>query len=269
MTTQARCTLSDLLVVEETGENRYRADVVVTEPFSLYGGQLAAQALLAAGLTVPERQLPHSLHAAYLRPGDTTRPVDFEVERTRDGISFGARRVVARQHGRVVFTMSASFHEPSAGQDTQLGDAPAPTPPEESEPFEMRRFPLIEWRLPAQTQPWGRGLPTRLWARAKDTLPGSPLLDACALTYVSDVSTGISGVSGGGRYAGITLDHAVWFHRPVSFDSWVLLDMVPRTVAQGRGWYSGGMYTAEGTLAASLAQETLFPPVRSGDSRGA
>ncbi|MEU4997965.1 acyl-CoA thioesterase domain-containing protein [Streptomyces sp. NPDC021622] len=260
MTTQAQCTLSDLLVLDKTAEDSYQAPVVVEESFPLYGGQIAAQALLAAGLTVSGRQLPRSLHAAYLLPGDTTAPVDFEVERDRDGLSFSARRVVARQHGRTVFTMSASFHEPSAGQDTQLGEHPAPTPPEESEPFEMGRFPLLEWRLPAQTQPWGRGRPTRLWARTKDTLPQNPLLDACALTYLSDVSTGISGVSGGGKYAGITLDHTVWFHRQVSFDSWILLDMIPKTVAQGRGWYTGGMYTTEGTLAASLAQETLFPP---------
>ncbi|MEV0319713.1 acyl-CoA thioesterase [Streptomyces sp. NPDC050658] len=261
MTTQARCTLSDLLVLEETAPDHYRAPVIVKEDFSLYGGQLAAQALLAAGLTVAERQLPHALHGAYLLPGDTATPVDFEVERERDGISFAARRVVARQRGRKIFTMTASFTEPSAGQDTQLGEWQDPTPPDASDPFALGRFPLLEWRRPAQTQPWGRGLPTRLWARTKDPLPESPLLDACALTYLSDASTGISGVSGGGRYAGISLDHALWFHRPVRFDSWILLDLVPRTVANGRGWYTGGMYTTEGTLAASFAQETLFPPV--------
>ncbi|MEE1754770.1 acyl-CoA thioesterase [Streptomyces sp. SP18CS02] len=259
--------LAALLALTETGEDRFRADVVVREPFPLYGGQVAAQALLATGLTVSADRIPHSLHASYLAAGDTSRAVDFRVERDRDGHFFSSRRVTAEQDGKAFFTMTASFHRPARGRDAQLEPAPKATPPDDSAPFDMARLPWIEWRLPRQAQPWGRGLPTRVWARPREGVTGTPLLQACALAYVSDVSTGVSGVEGGGRGAGITLDHSLWFHRPARFDSWMLLDMVPRTVAHGRGWYSGGIYSADGVLVASLAQETLFPPVRKPKSR--
>ncbi|WP_289009437.1 acyl-CoA thioesterase domain-containing protein [uncultured Thermomonospora sp.] len=254
--------LLELLDLEEIDRDLYRAATVFDDPPRLYGGQVAAQALRAAGGTVPQGRVPHSLHGYYLRAGDAARPTIFRVERDRDGRSFSARRVVALQGGEVIFNMSVSFHTPQPGVDRQVHPAPEAPAPEGLAPTTLPRLQSVECRLPPQPSPtrW----PTRFWARCTDALPDDDLVHACVLTYLSDISTGLAAIeSDGPEMPGASLDHAVWFHRPVRMDEWVLMDLVPHTVAGGRGWYTGTLHTARGVLVASLAQEALFRAPRS------
>jgi acyl-CoA thioesterase-2 len=258
--------LLDLLDIEEIEQDLYRASAVFDEPFPLYGGQVAAQALLAAGRTVAPDRAPHSLHGYYLRGGASAKPTVFRVERDRDGRSYSARRVVAIQDGEVIFNLSASFSVPEPGVDREVDPAPEVPRPAELRATELPRLRSTESRLPPQPHP-GVEWPTRFWARCTLDLPDSPLVHACVLTYLSDISSGLLALHDGVGATGPSLDHAVWFHRPARLDDWVLLDLVPHTVAGARGWYTGTVRRADGTLAASLAQESLFrsqPPPRNG-----
>jgi len=247
----------DLLDLEYIEENLYRACGVSGEPRRLYGGQVAAQALYAAGRTVPAERLPHSLHGYFLRQGSSVRPTVFQVERDRDGHSFSARRVVAIQEGEVILNMSASFAVPQAGADR---DAAAP---------ELSvRDPLPRWSLPrhpsfeVRTADTGRRLPVRFWLRAAVELPADPLLHAAVLTYASDLSTGLVALEDDEAEAGPSLDHAVWFHRPARMDDWTWHELEPHAVSGGRGWYTGAVYAADGSRVASIAQEQLFRTLR-------
>lgn len=244
--------------------DHFRADPIVEEPYSLYGGQVTAQALWAAGLTVPTGLHPHSLHAYFLRAGDTTQPVDFRVHRDRDGRRYSARRVVASQGGKPILTLSASFQTASTDRavvDLQASGAPETEPPSEAEVFPLARLDLVEWRLPEPVvrQPIRRQ-PARLWARARDPLPQDRLVRACVLAYFSDASTGLYQLDEGGPGSAVTLDHAVWFHRDPRWDEFVLMDLIPLSISEGRGLYRGAIYAEDGRLLASLTQESLFPP---------
>jgi acyl-CoA thioesterase-2 len=252
-------TLLDVLDLEEIDRDLYRSTLVTPDRFALYGGQVAAQALHAAGLTVPDGRLPHSLHGYFLRSGDARRPAVFRVDRDRDGRSFSARRVVAVQGGDVVFSMAASFAVPGEGPDHAVQPAPDAEPPEALADHPMPRLFGMEVRQPAQPLAGGHW-PTRLWARSRDRLPDSPLVHACALTFLSDIGTGLAPLGGDGVWPGPSLDHAVWFHRPARMDDWVLMDLQPGTVANGRGFYRGAVTTEDGALAASFVQESLFRP---------
>jgi acyl-CoA thioesterase II len=252
-------TVLDVLTLEEIDRDLYRSTLVFADPFPLYGGQVAAQALHAAGRTVPEGRLPHSLHGYFLRSGDAARPTVFRVDRDRDGGSFSARRVVALQGGEVIFSMSASFQGPGAGPDVQVVEAPGTEDPDDAGPLTVPRLFSMEGRRPAQPFPQAH-FPTRFWSRATVPLPDDELLHACVLTYLSDIGTGLSALPDDQASPGPTLDHAVWFHRAARLDEWVLMDMLPRSVAGGRGWYTGSVFTRSGVLAASFVQETLFRP---------
>ncbi len=227
-------TIVDLLELEELDQDLYWALTVFEDPYSLYGGQVAAQALLAAGRTVPDGRVPHSLHGYYLRSGDASRPTIFRVERDRDGRSFSARRVVAVQGGKVIFNMSASFQVPEDGDDHQVNPMPDAGDPNTAEELRLARLFSIEGRLPKQPYE-NTGWPTRVWARSTIALPDDRLLHACALTYLSDIFTGLAAFPGGAVHSGASLDHVVWFHRPIRMDDWVLLDLVPHSVAGGAG----------------------------------
>ena len=253
----------DLLGLEEIDRDLYRATSVFNDPFPLYGGQVAAQALRAAGLTVPAGSHPHSLHGYYLRSGDAARPTIFRVDRDRDGRSYAARRVVAVQGGEVIFNMSASFHLAEEGVDRDLLPAPDVPRPEGLPSVSLPRLFSMESRLPPTPHP-GTTLPTRFWARCTADLPADPLIHACVLTYLSDIYTGLAPYHDATVASGSSLDHAVWFHRPARLDEWVLMDLVPHSIAGGRGFYSGTIRTAGGTLAASIAQEALFRARRPG-----
>lgn len=247
----------DLLDLEELDRDLYRGTLVFDDPYPLYGGQVAAQALRAAGGTVPEGRLPHSLHGYFLRGGDAARPTIFRVDRDRDGRSFSARRVVAIQGGEVIFNMSVSFQRPADDVDRQVHPAPEAPEPRTLPASPVPRLFSMESRVPPQ--PYAAAdFPTRLWSRCTAPLPDDDLLHACVLTYLSDISSGLIGLHDGPARSGSSLDHAVWFHRPVRMDDWVLMDLVPQTVAAGRGWYTGTIHTGGGVLAASLTQEVLF-----------
>ncbi|HKG52331.1 MAG TPA: acyl-CoA thioesterase domain-containing protein [Actinomycetales bacterium] len=252
--------LFDVLELEEIDRDLYRSTLVFPDPYPLYGGQVAAQALLAAGRTVPADRLPHSLHGYFLRSGDAQRPTVFRVDRDRDGRSYSARRVVAVQGGEVVFSMSASFSVEEEGPDLVASPPPEVQPPDELSSYEVPRLFSMEGRLPEQPLDVARHWPTRFWARSRLSLPDDRLVHASVLTYLSDIGTGLSAFPQEGSSPGPSLDHALWFHRPVRLDDWVLMDLVPRSVARGRGWYTGEVLAADGTLAASFTQEALFRP---------
>ncbi|MGY2084037.1 acyl-CoA thioesterase [Blastococcus sp. SYSU DS0539] len=259
--TAAEASVLDVLALEEIDRDLYRSTLLFSDPFPLYGGQVAAQALYAAGRTVGADRLPHSLHGYFLRSGDAARPTIFRVDRDRDGGSFSARRVVAIQGGEVIFSMSASFHVPGPGPDHQVQETPTVEAPDALPRFDMPRLFSMEARRPEQPFPAAHW-PTRFWARATVALPDDPLVHACVLTYLSDIGTGLSALPDDEAAPGPSLDHAVWFHRHVRLDDWALMDMVPRTVSGGRGWYTGSITTPGGVLAASFTQETLFRPGR-------
>jgi acyl-CoA thioesterase-2 len=255
-----RPTVLDVLRLEQIDRDLYRSTLVFSDPFPLYGGQVAAQALFAAGGTVSEDRLPHSLHGYFLRSGDAARPTVFHVDRDRDGRSFSARRVVAVQGGEVIFNMSASFQAPGDGPDSQVQEPPDAERPEDSESLDLPRLFSMEGRRPSQPYR-ATSWPTRFWARATVALPPDDhLMHSCVLTYLSDIGTGLSALPDDEAAPGPSLDHAVWFHRRVRLDDWVLMDMRPVSVAGGRGWYAGSVTTADGGLAASFVQETLFRP---------
>lgn len=218
---------------------------------------MAAQALAAAGLTVDPERRPHSLHGYFLRPGRTDLPMTLEVSRDRDGRSFSARRVVALQEGEVVLNLSSSFALPEEGDDNQLAGKAPVSPPRELQTALRADVASIEMGVPQQPVE-GLRWPMRMWLRCAVPLPDDPLVHACVLTYVSDLSSGLASLMSEAMTRATTLDHALWFHRPVRLDEWVLQDLRPGSTAAGRGWYSGSLHDEQGVHVASLTQETLF-----------
>lgn len=250
-------TLRQVLELEEVDRDLYRAGFVMPDPMALYGGQVAAQALRAAGLTVSPDRAPHSLHGYFLRAGDAERPTVFVVHRDRDGGSYSSRRVEARQDGEVIFSMAASFHVHEEAVEHQHETMPEVTAPAAGEPVGLPRLVSFEGRAvpqPFPETPW----PTRFWSRTTADLGDDPLLQACALAYLSDISSGLAPWSDEHSLPGASLDHAVWFHRPVRVQDWLLLDLAPHIVARGRGWYSGTVWDEHGRIVASTVQESLF-----------
>jgi acyl-CoA thioesterase-2 len=251
----------ELLALEQIEPDLFRAAAVFDDPYPLYGGQVAAQALRAAGLTVPAGRHPHSLHCYFLRGGSATMPTDLTVERDRDGRSYSARRVVARQDGKTIFTLSASFHVPEDGPDHTVGAMPSTEGPDGLGEYAVPRLASMRGRMPPQPHPEA-AWPTRFWTRCTAPLPDDPSWHAAILTYVSDISTGLVSLETSEHLAGSSLDHSVWFHRPIRMDDWVLVDKLPGSVSRGRGWYTGTVHGRDGTHAASFAQEGLFRPTQ-------
>ena len=250
----------------------------------VFGGQVAGQALVAAARTVdPEHGQVNSLHAYFLRPGDPTIPILYEVDRIRDGRSFTTRRVVAIQHGRAIFNMSASFHRQEQGLEHQL---PMPdVPPPESlgrltdiDESLLARAPAKLRRVLAHTRPFDTRMiepidplhPQKrppqqyIWIRTADRMPDDDGLHRCMLAYLSDyyfIATamlphGVSLLDGNMQVA--SLDHAMWFHRPFRVDEWLLLAYESPTASGGRGFARGSIYSRDGRLVASTAQEGLI-----------
>jgi len=247
----------------------------------VFGGQVAGQALIAAGRTVPEDRPVHSLHAYFLRPGDPCVPIVYTVDRLRDGRSFTTRRVVAVQHGRPIFNLSASFHtaEPGVEHSTPAPDVPAPdtlpTIGERVAPYVDSIGPF--WLQPraidlryVEDPPWaaragGPGEPrSRVWLRAAGRLPDDPLLHVCTLAYASDITLLdpallAHGVAWGmDEVFGASLDHAMWFHRPFRADEWLLYDQESTSAAGARALGTGRIFTADGRHVASVVQEGLL-----------
>jgi acyl-CoA thioesterase-2 len=250
--------LVELLTLEQVEVDLFRAGVVYDDPWSLYGGQVAAQALRAAAHTVGDDRLPHSLHGYFLSPGDASRPVLFKVHRDRDGRSYSNRRVVAIQNGRVILNLTASFQTPEQDSDWQAHAMPQVTPPDDDACVAAEtRMLAVDVRIPPQESAelaW----PARSWMRVSSPL-GDAVEHACALAYLSDFFTGLGNAPGAASAGGLTsLDHAVWFHRPARLDDWVLMDLLPESTAGGRGMYTGRIWSRDGRLVAGLAQESLF-----------
>lgn len=254
--------LSELLDVRPDGADRFVSTLQFDEPWPVYGGQIAAQALLAAAATVPDGRLPHSLHGYFLRGGDSAAVTSYDVDRDRDGRSFSARRVTARQAGDVIFTASLSFHVSEPGPDVHLEALPADaSAPQESRWSPVPRLSAIEW-IPEREFDGMRLWPSRYWARLADPVDDDPVTLAAALTYASDISCAYDLLGETGGWPGSSVDHAIWFHRPLTVDQPWLLDLTSPTVAGGRGWYRGSIYDLDGRLVASIAQETLYRPPR-------
>jgi acyl-CoA thioesterase-2 len=275
--------LVKLLDLEPIEVNIFRGVSPDEDRQRVFGGQVAAQALMAAGRTV-ERGRVHSLHSYFLRPGDPTVPILYEVDRIRDGRSFTTRRVVAIQHGRAIFNVQVSFHVDEVGAfDHQFPMPEAPDPeqlPTLSERLEPLRNQLSEWFAkphPIDQRhigelPWMQHEPgpprQRLWIRADGDLPDDPLLHSCIATYASDMSLFDTMLAphvvnwDDAAFMGASLDHCMWFHRPFRADGWLLFDMDSPSASGARGLARGFLFTREGTLVVSMVQEGLMRLVK-------
>jgi acyl-CoA thioesterase-2 len=248
----------------------------------VFGGQVAGQALVAAGRTVPADRPVHSLHAYFIRPGDPAVPLIYLVDRVRDGRSFTTRRVSAVQHGKTIFTLSASFHlrEPGVEHARRMPDVPSPdelpTAAERirqqfgddaaqwsaSNPIDIRYLGPMTFE--AAGDPALRVTESLAWIRADGELPDDELLHVCLVTYASDMTLLDSvllanGLAwGDGRTAGASLDHAMWFHRPFRADRWLLYVQESPVASGARGLARGELYTSEGELVVSVVQEGLI-----------
>ena len=252
--------LLDVLTLERIEADLFRSRVLYENAFGLYGGQVAAQALRAAAETVARDRHPHSLHGYFLSRGDPSRQVLLMVNRDRDGRSYSNRRVIAVQNGVVIFNMAASFQVAEDGPDYQAHAMPAVAAPDDLPGLPGRTRMLgIEIRVPEQASA-GQEWPSRVWMRTQERLDGATM-HACGLTYISDMFTGLAAVPGIDPVGPVTsIDHAVWFHRRVALDDWVLMDLLPESAAGGRGMYTGRIFCRDGALAAGIAQESLFRP---------
>jgi acyl-CoA thioesterase II len=248
----------------------------------VFGGQVAGQALVAAGRTVPEDRAVHSLHAYFIRPGDPAVPLVYLVDRVRDGRSFTTRRVSAIQHGKTIFTLSASFHrdEPGPSHAIAMPQVPAPesVPPTadrlealtgtpahsffRENPIDLRVIGPLTYE--AQHDPSLRTDRNLVWLRADGELPDDPLLHVCLMTYASDMTLldtvllrhGLSWADG--RTSGASLDHAMWFHRPFRADRWLLYVQDSPSATGARGLARGEVFTQDGELVVSVVQEGLI-----------
>jgi acyl-CoA thioesterase II len=230
---------------------------------AIYGGQVAAQALRAAGFTVPEGRLPHSLHGYFLRRGDPTAPVVFKVDRDRDGKSFSARRVAAMQFGEVIWDMACSFAEPVDGTEFTPPIRSGIASPEACVLHQEDWCPLVEIRV--VPHPLGKELPPRtndrVWTKVRVPVPNDPMLHACLVAFMSDIGAGFGEVAGPGiPLFGPSLDFSVWFHGTSQADEWILFECSPLKVGGHRGLYRGSAHAIDGKLVAMIAQEMLLRP---------
>lgn len=269
--------LLHLLELERIEDNIFRGESRDIGSPQVYGGQVLGQALKAAYATVDGDRVVHSLHAYFLRRGDFNAPIVYFVDRSRDGHSFTSRRVTAIQHGEQIFHLSASFQRPEPGLEHQ--DAMPGVPPPESLPavdllpqlparmpesmrqFHLRSRPFESRMVPAATAtPSGQSL----WIRAVDRLPDDDALHRCLLAYASDFymmpTATLQHALDPARqqFLMASIDHAMWFHRPVRVDEWLLCVTDSPSASGARGFTRGSVYTRSGRLVASMAQEGLM-----------
>ena len=288
--------VEDLLAtldLEPLEHNLFRGRSLATGRTRVFGGQVIAQALVAATRTVEAARPPHSLHAYFLLGGDPDVPILYEVDRIRDGRSFTTRRVVAIQHGRAIFALSASFQADEPGFDhgaampevpgpedlPDLGDVPGEalsqggSLPESVRAFLARERPIelrpVELGRYASREP---GPPRfHVWFRAAGPLPDDPAIHRCVLAYASDMMLLDAALVPHGRTVfepeimAASLDHALWFHRPFRADDWLLYAQDTPSASGARGFSRGLVFTRGGTLVASVAQEGLVRTRRETD----
>jgi acyl-CoA thioesterase II len=275
--------LIQLLQVERLEDNLFRGQSHDIGAPQVFGGQVLGQALNAAYGTIDPARTAHSLHAYFLVRGDFNAPIVYFVDRSRDGHSFSSRRVTAIQHGEQIFHMACSFQVPEEGMEHQLSMPGVPAPeslpdatqlPQETlenmprkmrefysreRPFEFRLVEPVSLRRPPRLPP-----AQHIWIRAVDRLPDSDALHRCMLSYVSDyylLSTAtlphaLNYLSG--RLMMASIDHAMWFHRPMRVDEWFLYSIDSPSASGARGFSRGSLFTREGRLVASTAQEGLL-----------
>jgi acyl-CoA thioesterase-2 len=276
----------DLLDLEQIELDIFRGRSPEERIQRVFGGQVAAQALVAAGRTVPSDRMVHSLHAYFIRPGDPAIPIVYNVERIRDGRSFTTRRVVAVQHGKAIFTMSVSFHIQEEGVSHQAVTMPQVPDPETVPTFQERMFNVVgydpTWRdwlarprpvdaryvnaltWEAQKDPSLISAKNHVWFRYDADLPDDPLLHVVLAAYASDftlVDTVLlaHGLAwGSSNVKGASLDHAMWFHRPFRVDDWLLYAQESPWSGGARGLARGEMFTPSGDLAVSVVQECMI-----------
>ena len=266
--------------LDDAGQDLFVGDSQPQPHGRVYGGQVLGQTLVAAGRTVPDDRPVHSMHGYFLRPGDSTEPITFAVERLRDGRSFTARRVHALQHGRPILSMIASFQDDAPGLDHADEMPDVPGPDELPTTFDLlghidhpvarywSRYRPIDVRhvqtpiyLAADPDPAAR---QAVWMRTVGELPDDPLLHRAVLGYASDYTLlesvlrrhGITWATPGFKAA--SLDHAMWWHRPARADEWLLYVQSSPSASGARGLGIGRMFSADGKLVASVAQEGML-----------
>jgi acyl-CoA thioesterase-2 len=279
--------LLELLELEAIGEDLFRGPSQDLGWGTVFGGQVLGQALSAAGRTVAADRHAHSLHAYFLRPGDPSRPINYHVERTRDGGSFSTRRIRADQEGPPIFFMAASFQRSEDGLDHQAAMPEVPGPdglasydeltrrylelaPEPLRtslnvewPFEMRPVEVIDPLSPQPTAPV-----SHLWLRSAGKLPDDERVHRYLLAYTSDFSLLDTALAPHGRsyWQGdlkmASIDHAMWFHRPCRADEWLLYAMDSPNACGSRGLVRGQLFDRTGRLVASTAQEGMIRDLR-------
>ncbi|UZE95676.1 acyl-CoA thioesterase [Alkalimarinus alittae] len=274
--------LVELLQLEPLNELSFRGNSENLGFRHVFGGQVLGQALMAGCKTVEEKDA-HSMHGYFLRPGDHSLPIDYEVQVVRDGATFSTRRVIARQSGTEIFAMMASFQSPEEGFDHQfdMPDAQGPEGiyseletrrkfkefiPEKvreqytvDRPIEIRPIDPINYLAPETREPYKQN-----WFRAIADLPDDPVIHQCILAYASDFGLlgtsmlphGVSFMGKGMQVA--SLDHSIWFHRDFRVDDWLLYDMDSPSASRGRGLNRGNIYNQDGILVASVCQEALI-----------
>ena len=276
-------TLLQILDLEEIEKNLFRGESPNVGWQRVFGGQVIGQALVSAQRTVEEGRVVHSLHGYFMRPGDPSVPIVYEVDRIRDGRSFTTRRVVAIQHGRAIFSMSASFQivEPGLEHFLPMPDAPDPEGlPSEKElanqyldhapegvrnywkrerPIELRPINLDHYISDRKLEP-----EQNIWFRATGKLPFDPAIQQAVLAYASDMTLLDTSLFAHGRaifdknLQVASLDHAMWFHRPVNMEEWHLYSQDSPNTSGARGFTRGNIYSQSGELVASVAQEGLI-----------
>ena len=276
--------LVELLDLEPIDTNLFRGRQPVTDRQRVFGGQVAAQSLVAGLRTVDPAYVVHSLHSYFLRPGDTSVPIVYDVEALRDGKSFATRRVVARQHGRPIYFQTANFQREEKGLEHQDVMPTVPAPEEGLDIVDLMRKAgnpetdalAKEWAaLDARYVGNSRhGLdddprrPSRAqtWIRVQQGLGDDPRTHLAAFTSASDMSllgaTLAAHDTTPNDIQMASLDHTIWFHRPFRADEWWLYDQHSPSAQGGRGLAFAEVYTQDGTLVASVAQEGLIRPRR-------
>jgi acyl-CoA thioesterase-2 len=272
--------LVETLALEPIEVNLFRGLTSGRDGPRLFGGHVIAQSLMAAYETVEDR-VCHSLHCYFIRPGDPSIPVLYDVDRSRDGSSFTTRRVTAIQHGQQIFNLAASFQVAEDGFEHQAEMPPAPPPDALKDTFEQFRKELdklpeemrrmMNRPRPIEQRSVNPRLPTEVappfsnvWMRAKAEIGPDQHLHQAILAYASDMGLletsmrphGITWQTGGLQSA--SLDHAIWFHRPLNFNDWHLYAQESPSASGGRGFIRGQVFSADGVLVASVAQEGLI-----------
>jgi acyl-CoA thioesterase-2 len=280
---QAIDNLLSILSLEPLEENLFRGRSPDVGWQRVFGGQVIGQALMAATRTVQGERRVHSLHSYFMRPGDPSIPIIYEVDKIRDGGSFTTRRVVAIQHGQAIFSMSASFHIREEGLEHQFDMPEIPKPddliPEDDfkklfmdvapkpvreywkrdRPLELRPVSLKHYITREKMPPYHH-----VWLRATAPLPDDHAVQACVLAYASDMTLLDTALYPHGRSVfdkniqAASLDHSMWFHRDISLNDWLLYSHDTPNASGGRGFTRGQIFDLKGNLVASTAQEGLI-----------